>query len=89
MPHVIASRTPGEGQLSLEEGLREALIVLAVPNHVAFTLPFDNLQKGSVVVDCSNRTRKFGEDELSQANHIDSTSLSFHIGGIIHSMSFH
>ena len=70
MPHVIASRTPRQGQLSLEEGLREALVVLAVPAHVVHSLPLDNLSKDSVVVDCSNRERKCGLDELSQAEQL-------------------
>ena len=34
------------------------------------TLPLANLPKESVVVDCSNRTRKCGEDELSQAEEL-------------------
>ena len=68
--HVIASRTPRQGQLSLEEGLREALVILAVPAHVVHTLPLENLPKDSVVVDCSNRERKCGEDEVSQAEHL-------------------
>ena len=70
VPHVIASRTPRQGQLSLEEGLRESLVILAVPAHVVHTLPLENLPKDSVVVDCSNRERKCGEDELSQAEQV-------------------
>ena len=70
VPHIIASRTPCLGQLSLEDGLREALVVLAVPAHVILTLPLENLPKTSVVVDCSNRTSKCGEDEQSQAEQL-------------------
>ena len=70
VPHIIASRTPCLGQLSLEDGLREALVVLAVPAHVILTLPLENLPKTSVVVDCSNRTSKCGEDEQSLAEQL-------------------
>ena len=68
--HVIASRTPRQGQLSLEEGFHEALVILAVPAHVVHTLPLDKLSKDSVVVDCSNRERKCGLDEVSQAEQL-------------------
>ena len=70
VPHVVASRTPGEAQLSLQDGLREALVVLAVPAHAIYTLPLDNLPKDGVVVDCSNRTRRCAEDEVSQAEQL-------------------
>ena len=70
IPHVIASRTPRQGQLSLEDGLREALLILAVPAHTVRTLPLESLPKESIVVDCSNRTRRCGEDELSQAEQL-------------------
>ena len=70
VPHVIASRTPRHGQLSLDDGLREALVILAVPAHAIYSLPLENLRKDSVVVECSNRPRKCGEDELSQAEQL-------------------
>ena len=41
-----------------------------MPNHVTHTLPLENLPKEGVVVDCSNRTRRCGEDELSQAEQL-------------------
>ena len=34
------------------------------------TLPLANLPKEGVVVDCSNRLRKCGEEELSQAEQV-------------------
>ena len=73
VPHVVASRTPGKAQLSLQDGLREALVVLAVPAHAIYTLPLDKLPKDGVVVDCSNRTRRCAEDELSQAEQLAAT----------------
>ena len=67
---MVASRTPGKAQLSLQDGLREALVVLAVPAHAIYTLPLDKLPKDGVVVDCSNRTRRCAEDEVSQAEQL-------------------
>ena len=41
-----------------------------MPAHVVHTLPLANLPKEGVVVDCSNRPRKCGEEELSQAEQL-------------------
>jgi predicted dinucleotide-binding enzyme len=68
VPHVVASRSPGPGQLGLEPALREGgLIVLAVPAAALPGLPLALLPAGAVVVECSNRRRECPPGRPSQA----------------------
>jgi len=90
--HVIASRTPRQGQLSLDEGLCEALVILAVPAHLVHSLPLDNLSKDSVVVDCSNTVSGYFLEQVSEQSvkpvpiASDSNSAKAMVGSLLTSL---
>ena len=44
-------------QVTLQEGMQQHLVILAIPYHALPSLPLSLLPSGAVVVDCSNRYR--------------------------------
>jgi len=70
IPHLLASRSPREGQVSLEEGVKAELVILAVPPAAHPSLPLSLVEKGTVLVDISNRRDKCMENQLSQAEEL-------------------
>merc|ERR1711892_211930 len=64
---VIGSRNPAGPQVSMEKAFQEKIVILAVPSFSWQDLPLTKIMAGTVLIDCSNRAKTCGLDELSQA----------------------
>ena len=64
---IMGSRNPTGVAVSIEKALQEKIVILAVPTFSWPNLPLAKIQAGTVVVDCSNRTKPCASDALSQA----------------------
>jgi len=66
--HVVqGSREPGGKFVTVENTLQENLVILAVPMFSWTELPLNKIMPGTVVIDCSNRTKTCPPTHLSQA----------------------
>ena len=75
--HVVwGSRSPdsGSGQIPAEKVMMESMIVLAVPvfswNQEPMEKMLSSLEPGTVLIDCSNRTKWCKQDQMSQAEQL-------------------
>ena len=64
---VVGTRNPTGLFVSIEKALQEKIVILAVPTFTWPDLPLTKIQAGTILIDCSNRTKTCAPDELSQA----------------------
>jgi hypothetical protein len=64
---VVGTRNPTGLFKSIEKALQENIVILAVPSFSWPDLPLTKIQAGTILIDCSNRTKTFASDEISQA----------------------
>jgi len=68
---VVGSRNPQLGRfVSIEKALQQKIVILAVPTFSWPDLPLVKIEPGTVLIDCSNRTKKCHPSELSQAEQL-------------------
>ena len=73
---VWGSRSPdsGSGQIPAEKVMMESMIILAVPvfswNQEPMEKMLSSLEPGTVLIDCSNRTKWCKQDQMSQAEQL-------------------
>jgi len=64
---VVGSRNPAGPVVSIGKALQEKIVILAVPSFSWPDLPLTKIMAGTVLIDCSNKTKTCALDELSQA----------------------
>ena len=67
---LVGSRSPSPLQVSIGRALQEGIVILAVPTFCWEDLPLGKIQPGTVIIDCSNRTKPCKPHELSQAERL-------------------
>jgi len=70
IPVVVGSRSPSLSQVSIERALQESIVILAIPTFCWKDLPVAKIKPGTVIIDCSNRTKSCKPNEQSQAERL-------------------